>query len=877
MDEASAQNTPSRLRVLMVEDIEDDAMRVLRLLRRAGYAVQHERVDSKPAMQAALERHDWDLVISDFAMPGFDGRASLALVRERYPELPFILVSGTVGEEIAVGMMKAGASDYVMKDNLSRLLPAVQRELRDAHARRERRAALDALAESELRFRQLAGAIDEVFFVRDPVTLQMFYVSPAYEKIWGRSCASLYADSRSWFHSVHPDDRDRVRALLSTGTPSYDFQYRMVRPDGALRCIRVRGFPVFDSAGKYYRTAGVASDVTQAQEAAHRIAQLNRVYAMLSGIKGVIVRVRERGDLLQQACEIAVRAGGFRMAWIGMVDSAGVTVSLAASAGVDDDLAKTIAEGLELREGTVAARVMAGEVLVFNALAESSKSGFGKKHVLAGIASMAMLPLTVERVVVGVLALCADSQDVFREDELALLSGLASDIAFGIDHIDKQERIDYLAYYDVLTGLAGRTLFLERVALCLRSAAGAGHRACLFLLDLERFKNINDSVGRSRGDHLLQQVASWLSSTVGDASMVARVSADQFAALCAHVDPDEDLGALIEQRLTAFQTHPFYAGGSVMRLAFKAGLSVFPDDGMDAEALFRNAEAALKQAKARGERFMFYAPTMTSTVADKVTLEYQLRQALDKGEFELHYQPKIRLADGALCGAEALIRWNDPRTGLVAPARFIPVLEETGLIYEVGRWALRQAITDYLRWRGVGLPAMRIAVNVSPLQLRRTDFVAEIGQLIAAEPRAAHGLELEMTESLIMEDVNHSIASLQAIRALGVQIAIDDFGTGFSSLSYLARLPLDTLKIDRSFVQRMSTGPQGLALVSTIVDLAHAMNLVVVAEGVETEEESRLLRLLSCDEMQGYLFSKPLPADVFEARYATASPLAPAH
>ncbi|HMF76800.1 MAG TPA: EAL domain-containing protein, partial [Bryobacteraceae bacterium] len=269
----------------------------------------------------------------------------------------------------------------------------------------------------------------------------------------------------------------------------------------------------------------------------------------------------------------------------------------------------------------------------------------------------------------------------------------------------------------------------------------------------------------------------------------------------------------------------------------------------------------------KGERYLFYTQTMNERVAEKLSLENQLRQALDKGEFVLHYQPKVNLASGKLTSAEALIRWNDPRTGLVPPFQFIPILEETGLIHEVGRWALRKAIEEYLRWRAAGLAAVRIAVNVSPLQLRNRGFIAEIEQAIGIDAHAAAGLELEITESLIMEDVKHSIASLQAIRAMGVTIAIDDFGTGFSSLSYLSKLPLDTLKIDRSFVINMTAGPQGLALVSTIISLAHALKLKVVAEGVETEEQSRLLRLLNCDEIQGFLFSKPVPVEIFETKF----------
>jgi EAL domain-containing protein (putative c-di-GMP-specific phosphodiesterase class I) len=305
----------------------------------------------------------------------------------------------------------------------------------------------------------------------------------------------------------------------------------------------------------------------------------------------------------------------------------------------------------------------------------------------------------------------------------------------------------------------------------------------------------------------------------------------------------------------------------VFRLAAKVGAAVFPDDGTDADTLFKNAEAALKNAKARGDRYLFHTRKMTEASAGKHTLENQLRLALDRGEFVLHYQPKVSLASGKLTSAEALIRWNDPQTGLVPPGRFIPLLEETGLIYDVGRWALRTAIADYLRWRNAGLAAVRIAVNVSPLQLRRRSFIADIGQAIGIDPQAAAGLELEITESLIMEDVKHSIASLKDIRALGVTIAIDDFGTGFSSLSYLARLPVDTLKIDRSFVNDMTVGPEGLSLVSTIINLAHSLKLNVVAEGVETEEQSRLLRLVNCDEMQGFLFSKPVPGEIFETRF----------
>jgi diguanylate cyclase (GGDEF)-like protein len=449
---------------------------------------------------------------------------------------------------------------------------------------------------------------------------------------------------------------------------------------------------------------------------------------------------------------------------------------------------------------------------------------------------------------------------------------VAADVSFALHAIEKQKKLNYLSYYDVLTGLANRSLFLERVAQYMRGASSGGHKLALYQIDLERFKNINDSLGQSAGDALLKQVAEWLTRTVGDANLLARVGADHFAVVMPQVKEERGVARLLEKQMAAFLDHPFRLNDSVFRIATKVGVALFPDDGDDADTLFRNAEAALKKAKASGERYLFYTQKMTEAVAGKLTLENQLRQALDNEEYVLHYQPKINLATGLITSAEALIRWNDPRTGLVPPARFIPVLEETGLIYEVGRWALRKASEDYLRWRTGGLAAVRIAVNVSPLQFRNSGFIAEIEQVIGVDSRGPAGLELEITESLIMADVKHNIASLHAIRAMGVTIAIDDFGTGFSSLSYLAKLPVDTLKIDRSFVIDMTIGPEGLALVSTIINLAHSLKLKVVAEGVETEEQSRLLRLLSCDETQGYLFSRPVPCEIFETTFLAVPP-----
>jgi EAL domain-containing protein (putative c-di-GMP-specific phosphodiesterase class I) len=286
---------------------------------------------------------------------------------------------------------------------------------------------------------------------------------------------------------------------------------------------------------------------------------------------------------------------------------------------------------------------------------------------------------------------------------------------------------------------------------------------------------------------------------------------------------------------------------------------VFPADGRDADTLLANAEAALKKAKSGGEKFLFYNQEMSERTHEVLSLESQLRQALERAELLLHYQPKVDLATRAIVGVEALMRWQHPTRGLVPPLKLIPILEENGMIVEAGLWAIGQAARDHRRWRELGLKAPRIAVNVSAVQLRRRDFVARLQQALGADAQSA-GVDLEITESLLMDDIEATIQKLKAARELGLAIAIDDFGTGYSSLAYLSRLPVSTLKIDRSFVQRMLQDADATSIVQTIIGLAHSLRLDVVAEGVEAEDQANVLRLLRCDQMQGYLFSKPVPA-----------------
>ena len=735
-------------------------------------------------------------------------------------------------------------------------------EKRSAEALRHFVAAMDATA-------------DAIYLVdRDAMRFVHFndaacrMQSKTREQVFAAGPEGVLGVSRAELESTYDE-------LIASGTPAKPVEVLRRRADGSCSWLELRRQA--HRLGERWAIVTLVRDVTERKAAEARIGQLNRVHAMLSGINSLIVRARDRTELFQEACRIAADAGGFPIAWIGMLRDAAHLVPLAAVSA--DDALLSFIDGPLLLTDAAAAESGIKNSLIVQSIKEKrlvvvdphvdAHAVFSPKFAAAGMRSGVIFPLLNADEAVGVLVLYARESDFFHSDELKLLTELAGDVAFAIDHIDKQERLEYLAYYDMLTGLANRTLFLDRVTQYIRSAVNGGHKVALLLLDLERFKNLNDSLGRPAGDELLKQVALWLTGNVGDVSLLARLGADQFAVVLPAVTQEGDLARLLEKTLAAFLSHPFQLNQVSYRVAAKAGVALFPDDGANADVLFRNAEAALKKAKAGGDRYLFYAQKMTDTVAGRLSLENRLHLALDLGQFVLYYQPKFSVLTGKLTGAEALIRWNDPHTGLVPPARFIPILEETGLIHDVGRWALHKAIEDYLCWRRAGLAAVPVAVNVSPRQLRGRGFVMEVEKAVGVDPWAAPGLELEITESLIMEDVKHSIASLREIRSMGVRVAVDDFGTGYSSLSYLAKLPINTLKVDRSFVLDMATGPEGRALVSMIINLAHSMNLSVVAEGVENDEQLRILRMLACDEMQGYLFSEPIPGDSFASRYLT--------
>ncbi len=586
----------------------------------------------------------------------------------------------------------------------------------------------------------------------------------------------------------------------------------------------------------------VARDISKFKEQEVRIGRLNRVHAVLSGINNTIVRIRDRKELLERSCSLAVEQGKFALAWIGMVSDSGIETASMAGMTMDAEL---------LENGTLITKALLEQsALVCNDI--SLDSGFSVRNMNEG--SIALFPLRVNAQAVGIFLLYTREKNFFDKDEMALLLEVAGDISFGLDHIAKEDRLNYLAFYDMLTGLPNRDLIFDRLNQMLDSE----DQVAVLVMDIERFRGINETLGRHAGDSLLKLVATRLSDNTSDKSHLARISGDSFCLVLRDFRNEADVVHFIEKKIMGPLSQPFQVGGIDLRVSFRFGIAMYPANGQDAETLFRNAEAAVKKTKISGERHLFYTPEFNERVAEKLTIENKLRLALERDEFVLNYQPKVDLATGRISSLEALLLWQDPEKGIISPASFIPVLEETGLILEVGRWALSRSAEDSRAFGCNGTKPPRIAVNVSALQLRQKDFV---GMLNDALGESANGFDLEITESLVMQDIEANIGKLSLARKMGLEVAVDDFGTGYSSLSYIARLPVNALKIDRSFIVNMTRNSDDLSIVSTIIALAHSLGMKVISEGVETREQAVLLKLLRCDEIQGYLFSPAVPPE----------------
>jgi diguanylate cyclase (GGDEF)-like protein/PAS domain S-box-containing protein len=721
---------------------------------------------------------------------------------------------------------------------------------------------------SDAGFSALFQAHPVPMWVYDLETFRFMAVNAAAIVHYGYSEAEFLGMT---LHDIRlPEELERLNDnLRKPSVPSIEKSgiWRHVRKDGSLIHVEITSHPLWfnERACRFV----LAHDVTERLLAQDKIMRLSRIYAVSSGINAAITRIHSRDALFDEVCRIAVQEGAFKTAWIGVFDPVGLDGRVAAWHGGErrnvDRVRLTLrADSVDsARPACVAARE-ARAVICNDVTTDPGLAPLAKELLEEGHRAVAALPLSSGGRVDAVMVFIADTVGFFDAEERKLLDDLVGDLNFALQFIDNKERLSYLAYYDVLTGLANARLFEDRLAQFIH-ASQPGHCVGTVLVNIDRFTQLNDALGRHMGDALLKQVARRLDEGLTGGAGIARIGGATFAITIAELARDDDLERIVDESILPMINQHFQLGPHEARIHARAGLALSPRDGSDAEKLLKHAEAALQSAKRLGKAYMYYSPAMNAAHASRLALESELQRALDAQEFVVYYQPRVDLVSGRIVSAEALIRWRHPQRGLVFPGTFIPLAEEVGLIEPIGEWVLDTVCAQQVRWLQQQVDIVPIAVNLSAAQLKNGNIVQYIADALAKHSLPARHIEFELTESMVMNDLEMATYNLEALKALGIQLSLDDFGTGHSSLAHLQRFPFDAVKIDRAFIRDVNSNAGNAAIATAIIAMAHSLHLRVVAEGVETEAQLQFLRRRRCDELQGFYFSEAVPAAQFEA------------
>lgn len=664
-------------------------------------------------------------------------------------------------------------------------------------------------------------------------------------------------------HIVDTSEIANVEPAISTikSGAEYSREWLFRRKDGSRFTAEVVGTLTPDG-----NLMGIIRDITERKEHEHKINRLDRIRAVAAGISSAMLRTRDRDPLLQEACRVAVQEGVFQFAWASVFDHEAAAARVVAMDGVgadSRDFVEALARQTPAHEQPDTRALLSGKSMVINDLLAQPAFAAQRKTLHAHAChAAAAFPLLVAGRPVAALSLLARQRNFFDDDELALLNWLTKDLSYALENIENAQRLEHLAYFDALTGLANDNLFRDRLTQYVFAAEHGAHKVCVVAIDLENFTHINETLGREGGDELLRAVAVRLQNALLKPYAIGRIGADTF--IVARSGDDEIIATSLQEQIAEVFSVPFSVQGLEMVVSAQTGIALFPDDAHDQDTLFKRAEAALKLAKSSGARSMYFSRAMNDRMAARLVLETQLREAVKAEQFVLHYQPRVDMISGEIVGAEALVRWEHPERGLVGPAEFIPVAEEMGLIVQIGGWVIDRICAQQAEWIAANVPTVPIAANVSSVQLGH-GIVATVQDALRRHSLDARCLHVELTESAVMHDVEEAARIMFELRKLGISLALDDFGTGYSSLAYLKRFPFSRVKIDRSFVTDITQNAEDAAIASAIIAIAHSMGLKVVAEGIETEGQYEYLRIRNCDEMQGRYFSDAVAAEVLES------------
>jgi diguanylate cyclase (GGDEF)-like protein/PAS domain S-box-containing protein len=806
--------TSTPLRVLLLEDDANDAELLLQELRRVGFAPDWRRVDTEEGFLAELDPAP-DIILADYRQPQFNASRALEHLRKRGLDIPVIVVTGMF-EEVALACIQQGATDYLLKDRLGRLGAAVTHALEQRRLRAAQRQAEAILQASEQRFRALVEHGSDAIMVINEVGV-LTYAAPSIGRVLGYGAAEL--TGRRLFDLVHTDEREELAAMLrhlaSVPGDSRAVHCRVRHKDGSWRSLEVVTTNLIAEAS----VRGIvinARDVSERQQAEALLRDSEeRLRSLVQNVSDVITVLEADGTIRYVTPSVEQLLNY----------SPGELLDTNGWAIVHPDDVGRVREGIGRAPGSWSA----AERIEFRVQHRDGST----RYVEASAANLLEDP--------SVRGVILTSRDITERKRF-------------------EEQLSRQAFSDPLTGLPNRRLLVDRLSRALAGERRSGCQVGVILLDLDRFKVINDTLGHSAGDELLVAVGERLSHVLRDQDTIARFGGDEFVIL---LDDIGDRARALEtaQRISSVFERPFVVATRETSATASIGIALGRAGSSTPEAMLRNADVAMYRAKAAGRaQVVIYDGRMSAQALERLELEEELRWAVERGELRLHYQPEVDLGTGRIVGMEALVRWQHPREGLLQPSVFIPLAEETGHILAIGRWVLEEACRQgrlLQEFAAAGAP-LTMSVNLSVREFQRPGIIEQVTEALQGTGLRPEALKLEITESTMMSASQATSRTLRALKGLGVRLAIDDFGTGYSSLSYLRRFPVDTLKIDQSFVAGLKRKGEDRAIVEAVSGLAGALGMDVTAEGIETDGQRRLLEELHCSRGQGYFFSQPL-------------------
>jgi diguanylate cyclase (GGDEF)-like protein/PAS domain S-box-containing protein len=751
----------------------------------------------------------------------------------------------------------------VLRSGDTYIIAAISRDIRD------RIAAETALRESNERFNTAVRATSDVIWDLNLITESLWW-NENFTKVFGYPREDVDRTVKSWYDATHPDDRDRVEAgmrrLIASGGESWSDEYRFRRRDGSYAEVLDRGHVIRDGAGKAVRMIGAMEDVTSRKEGEEKMRKQALQQRLIAEFGQWVLASTGVADVLNRAVELVSATLKADYCNVLELDTDGKQLLFKAAAGWPAEWVGQ--RTVPVRPGNRIEFALSHRepVITKDYEDKEEETRFSPSPLLQfGVRSGVEVPIFGTAGTFGILSAHALKPRRFGEDDLSFLQSVANILALAIERKGAEERLAYLAQFDALTALPNRHLFHDRLLQTMAQGRRSGNPMAVLYIDLDRFKLVNDTQGHGAGDKLLKEAAARLTQCIRSGDTMGRFGGDEFGAVLSDLAKPGD-ASIVAQKMIDALARPFDLDGHETYVTASVGITLFPADSEEAGALIMNADTAMYRAKEQGRNtYQYFTREMNERALARMQVEAALRRGLERREFLLHYQPKVNLENGVICGFEALLRWQHPERGMVSPVEFIPVLEDAGLIVPVGEWVMREVCRQIQAWKSSGLSVPPVAVNLSARQFLQKDLEATVRLILRESAVDPSLIQFELTESLLMKEPEAAARTLRGLKESGVRISVDDFGTGYSSLAYLKRFPIDALKIDHAFIRDVTTNPEDAAIAVAIIGLAHSLKLKVVAEGVETEGQLNFLSMHACDEMQGYYFSRPVPPSECEA------------